>query len=237
MPGVKTALVALHGDGGGAFQFARLPPFFSSAVDFHAPTLPGFDGLARDPRVDSLRGFADLLAGFLIDLDPPRVLLGHGLGAAITFELLCHHSQLVAGAILHDPPDAHGDSVLPWRGRVGRRLLLATAQLARERRARKLVGPKLAAELGEDWLDRALKSELLLELPGWLAAARAGWKKVNAPALLLHGRKALDPAWRGLLPAAESERHANWGRFPMAEAPAEYARVAEAAALRFAASW
>lgn len=233
----KTALVALHGDGGGAFQFARLVACFSPSIDFHAPTLPGFDGQQRDPQIRSLRDFADLLAGFLIDLNPPRVLLGHGLGAAITFELLQHQPQLVAGAILSDPPGARGDGVLPWRGRAGRRLLRATPHFGRERRARRLVGAQLAPELGEEWLERLLRSELLLETPAWLAAARRGWKKVNAPALLLHGRQALDPAWRELLPAATAESHPEWGRFPMAEAPEAYARAAGAAALRFAAAW
>lgn len=237
MPGAKTALVALHGDGGGAFQFARLPPLFSPAVAFHAPTLPGFGGLLRDPRVASLRDFADLLAGFLIDLDPPRVLLGHGLGAAITFELLTAHSQLVAGAILHDPPGEKGDVVIPWRGRTARRLLLATPQFGRERRARALVGSTLAAEYGEEWLERLLRTDLLLETPGWLAAARSRWKKVAVPALLLHGRKPLDPRWRELLPAAESLQMPGWGKFPMIDRAEDYAQTVEAAALRFAAAW
>jgi pimeloyl-ACP methyl ester carboxylesterase len=237
MPSPTTALVALHGDGGGAFQFARLPSFFSPAISFHAPSLPGFGGLARDPRIASLRDFADVLAGFLIDLDPPRILLGHGLGAAITFELLSLHPQLVAGAILHDPPGAKGDSVLPWRSRAARRLLLATPRLARERRACDLVGPALAAEFGEEWLERVLRSELLLELPAWLAAARGGWKKQKAPALLLHGKEPLDPIWTELLPAAERRQHPEWGRFPMMETPADYARTVEAAALGLAASW
>lgn len=237
MPSPTTALVALHGDGGGAFQFARLPPFFSPAISFHAPSLPGFGGLPRDPRIASLRGFADLLAGFLIDLDPPRVLLGHGLGAAITFELLSLHPQLVAGAILHDPPGAKGESVLPWRSRAARRLLLATPRLARERRARRLVGPALAADVGEEWLDKILRTELLLETPAWLAAAREGWKRQNAPALLLHGKKAPDPLWAELMPAAERRCQPQWRRFPMMETPAEYARTVEAAALAFAAAW
>jgi pimeloyl-ACP methyl ester carboxylesterase len=236
MPSPTTALVALHGDGGGAFQFARLPAFFSPAISFHAPSLPGFGGLLRDPRIASLRDFADLLAGFLIDLDPPRVLLGHGLGAAITFELLSQHPQLVAGAILHDPPDAKGDVVLPWRSRAARRLLLATPRLARERRARQLVGPVLAAEFGEEWLERVLRTDLLLEVPAGLAAARGQWKKQNAPALLLH-REPLDKLWEGLLPAAERRPRPGWGKFPMMETPAEYAREVEAAALAFAASW
>jgi len=237
MASVKTALVALHGDGGGAFQFARLPPHFSAAIAFHAPSLPGFGGLPRDPRVASLRDLADLLAGFLIDLDPPRVLLGHGLGAAVVFELLSAHSQLVAGAILHDPPGPRGDVVLPWRGRAARRLLLATPQFARERRARSLVGSALAAELGEEWLERLCRTDLLLETPRWLATARAGWKAVNAPALLLHGKKPLAAAWKGLLPAAESLQKPAWGKFPMMEKPEDYAPTVETAALRFAAVW
>lgn len=237
MPGVKTALVALHGDGGGAFQFARLPAHFSPAVAFHAPSLPGFAGLPRDPRVASLRDFADLLAGFLIDLDPPRVLLGHGLGAAIVFELLSGHSQLVAGAILHDPPGPKGDVVMPWRGRTARRLLLATPHFARERRARKLVGSALAAEFGEEWLERLLRSDLLLETPGWLAASRERWKKVNVPALLLHGRKPLDGRWQELLPAATAQQMPAWGKFPMMEKSEDYARTVEAAARRFGAAW
>lgn len=238
MSSPKTALVALHGDGGGAFHFARLPPFFSPEIGFHAPQLPGFGGLLRDPRIASLRDFADLLAGFLIDLDPPRVLLGHGLGAAITFQLLSEHPQLVAGAILHDPPGSKGDKVLPWRGRTARRILLATPGLGRERRARELVGPALWHELGEEMLDRVLRSDLLLETPAWLAAAQNTFRpQPRATALLLHGQKGLDPQWRHLLPAAEVHQEGSWGNFPMLENPEAYAAVVENAARRFAAAW
>lgn len=233
----KAALVALHGDGGGSFQFARLPPLFPDEIAFHAPTLPGFGGLLRDPRVASLRDLADLLAGFLIDLDPPRVLLGHGLGAAITFELLSLHPQLVAGAILHDPPGRQGDSVLPWRRRATRRFLLATPQFARARRARALVGPALAAEVGEEWLSRLLRSDLLLETPGWLAAARQGWTAQRGRALLLHGKRPLDPLWSTLLPGAARHQEPGWGNFPMMDAAADYARIVTAATLDFAAAW
>lgn len=238
MPSPKTALVALHGDGGGAFHFARLPPFFSPDITFHAPQLPGFGGLLRDPRIASLRDLADLLAGFLIDLDPPRVLLGHGLGAAITFQLLSEHPQLMAGAILHDPPGPKGDSVLPWRGRTARRILLATPGLGRERRARELVGLALAEELGEEMLDRVLRSDLLLETPAWLATARAQFRpQPRAVALLLQGRRPLDPQWRQWLPAAEIRQEPTWGNFPMLENPEQYAAVVEEAARRFASAW
>ncbi len=237
MSAAQVALIALHGDGGGAFHFSRLPPLLPPEVSFHAPTLPGFGGLLRDPRVASLRDFADLLAGFLIDLDPPRVLLGHGLGAAITFELLTLHPQLVTGAILHDPPGRNGDSVLPWRTRLARRWLLASPHFARERRARRLVGKALAGEVGEECLDSVLRSDLLLETPAWLAAARPAWRPLTAPTLLLAGKAPLDPQWRRLLPAAELLQKSSWGPYPMMEEPGEYAKILADSALRFAASW
>ncbi|MCI0526848.1 MAG: hypothetical protein L0Y56_05270 [Nitrospira sp.] len=38
----ELTLIALHGNGGGAFRFERVKPYVPKDVDFQALTLPGF---------------------------------------------------------------------------------------------------------------------------------------------------------------------------------------------------
>lgn len=74
-----TAIVAVHGNGGGASRYVLVHDHLPEDVTFRAVTLPGFSTSPKDPTLNSMRGYADALAAMFDDLDRP-VVLGHGIG-------------------------------------------------------------------------------------------------------------------------------------------------------------
>lgn len=143
------SVLAVHGNGGGGFRFARAALHFPPEVRFHAVTLPGFADEPADPSLRTLADFADRLAAELAELPAPRVALGHGIGGSLLLELIARLSvpadpadpgaagtaaagrrvpaERLAGVILHAPVGAH----------LGRRLF-----------------PRLMALPGMRWLGR-----------------------------------------------------------------------------------
>src|SRR5688500_11207997 len=63
--GQVVALVAVHGNGGGAHRFARVAPLMPPDVAMTAVTLPGFAAVPADRSLRSLADFADCLADLI----------------------------------------------------------------------------------------------------------------------------------------------------------------------------
>src|SRR5687767_12796165 len=99
----KLIIIALHGNGGGAFRFERVKPFIAEDIDFRAITLPGFAGVGRDQNLRSLRDYALYLGRLIDDMPRPLVLLGHGIGGSIILELVQRSAGSIDGIILHAP--------------------------------------------------------------------------------------------------------------------------------------
>lgn len=110
MSAAPLTLIALHGNGGGAFRFARCMPYMPPAIRFIAPTLDGFAEKPPDPTLRTLRDYAERLASMIADAPRPRVLLGHGIGGAFVLELLQHWPEALDGVILHAPVGARLES-------------------------------------------------------------------------------------------------------------------------------
>ncbi len=106
MGAAPLTLIALHGNGGGGFRFARCAPHMPPQVRFVAPTLDGFAEKPPDPALQSLRDYAVRLAELIAPEPRPRVLLGHGIGGAFVLELLQQQPEAVDGVILHAPVGA-----------------------------------------------------------------------------------------------------------------------------------
>jgi pimeloyl-ACP methyl ester carboxylesterase len=103
MSDAPLTLIALHGNGGGAFRFARCAPHMPSDVRFVALTLNGFADVPRDPALQTMRDYAQRLACLIADAARPRVLLGHGIGGAFVLELIQAQPEAVDAIILHAP--------------------------------------------------------------------------------------------------------------------------------------
>lgn len=125
-------IVALHGNGGGAFRFDRVKPYMPNEVSFRAVTLPGFADVPRDPTLETMRDYAEDLYRLIAAEVRPLILLGHGIGGSITLEFGQHFASAVDGLILQAPVGARLASrffpklmALPGARRIGRRLFSA----------------------------------------------------------------------------------------------------------------
>ncbi len=239
-------LVALHGNGGGAFRFARVEPFVPADVRFRPVTLPGFASVPRDPTLTTLRADAERLREWLLAEPRPRVLLGHGIGGSIALELAQFASDSMDGLILHAPVGARLGSrlfprlmALPGARRLGPWVF--SARLLRPFWRRRL----FSRPVPRDYTDRffaeyracsVFAQMFELVTPDWFASLRP----VPVKAALLWGERErvltvgqLD-AFRALLPGCFVSLPGRWDHFPMIDEPEAYAREVSALARKLA---
>lgn len=96
-------VVAVHGNGGGAFRWDLMPSPMADDVTLHPCRLPGFEGRPLPTGPIDISTFTDSLASTLSAIDRPRVILGHGIGGAIGLDVAANRPELVEGLILHAP--------------------------------------------------------------------------------------------------------------------------------------
>ena len=231
-----TTIIAIHGNGGGAFRFERMLPFVPNGVRFRPITLPGFANLPADPALQSLTDYANHLHGLIKDEPQPLILLGTGIGGTIALEYAQHYDN-VAGIILHAP--------------VGTRL--ATRGFPRLMRlpGMKVLGQKMISS----WVLRPIFRRFLFHrplpkpyvnqffreyaqcsvfgqmfdiiTPDWFDSLR----RIDTPTALLWGENErilpvdqLDD-YKQLLPNHTVHVEPEWDHFPMIEQPARYTQV------------
>ena len=232
----RLSLLALHGNGGGGFRFARLAPHLPGDLLFHAPTLPGFGGRPADPQLTSLAAYAQTLVAELDSLPRPRVLLGHGIGGSLALEFLQHHATEVDGVILHAPVGAHLERRLFPRlmnlpGARGLGQWLFASPLTRPLFRRLLFSRPVPPDFLNRFFEEYGRCESFGQMFDLITAEWfAGLRPVEIPAVLLWGERervlsaSQLPAFERLLPLAESRLIPDWDHFPMIEQPEEYTR-------------
>lgn len=232
-------LVAVHGNGGASIRFARLFEHMPHDVRLDAPTIPGFGGVPRDPRLVTLADYGEWLARYVAESPRPRVVLGHGIGGSIALEMLQRHAELVDGVLLHAPVGADLDR--RWFPR------LMSPPPVRRLVQRLLASPALRAPLARRFFREPPPSEFLDRFFADYRRCEAfsqmfdlidarwfrGLAPVDVPAVLLWGarervlRAQQADAFRAVLPRARIEIVPEWDHFPMIDAPRDYAaRVA-----------
>ena len=100
-PSKNFSITAIHGNGGGGFRFDLARPLFPDNINFHNPSLPGFDCNKKQTKKLTIKEYADWLADYISDVPRPNILMGHGLGGVFVLEFLQKYSYLVDGVILH----------------------------------------------------------------------------------------------------------------------------------------
>lgn len=235
-------VLAVHGNGGGAFRFRLTTPHMPATVAWRPVTLPGFSTSAPDPSLRTIADYARHLAQrcdeTAAELGIAPVLLGHGIGGSIAMELVQRRSDAVAGLILHAPVGARLDRRLfPLLMRVPG-MKPAVQRLIASRTLRPVwrknfftepVPPAYLAQFFEEYRACSVFTDMFdLITPEWFAALRP----TEVPTVLLwgDGDRVLDvsqlPAVQAAVaPHAVVERVAHWDHFPMIEQPAEYAQV------------
>lgn len=233
----RFSLVAVHGNGGGAFRFARMRPFVAPDVDFVPVTLPGFGGRAADPALHSIRDYAARLGELVAASPEPRILLGHGIGGSLLLELLQIAPRLAEGVLLHAPVGASLDR--RWFPRLMKPLwvreagkLAFASPLLRSAWTRLLFRQAPPADYLAEFFAEYRRCQAFAQMFDLITAEWfAGLAPVRVPSVLLWGarervlRAGQHEQFLPLLPGARVHIEPEWDHFPMIEQPAEYADV------------
>jgi pimeloyl-ACP methyl ester carboxylesterase len=231
-------ILALHGNGGGGFRFARVLPHIPPDVRFEAITLPGFASVPADPALRTLTDYAAYVRGLLVALPRPRLLLGTGIGGSIILEYVQHDADTVDGVILHAPVGTRLESRrfpwlmnLPGMRRLGQTLFATPLARPLWRRLLFMDAANIPADYLNHFFDEyghcAVFGQMFdLITPAWYASLQPR----ALPAALLWGERErvlkADHAgdYLKLLPNAQVRIVPGWDHFPMIEQPDEYAR-------------
>lgn len=169
------------------------------------------------------------------DVEPPCVVLGHGIGASILLELSQRGATGMNGTILHAPVGARLSTrwfprimSLPGAREVGRRFF--ASRLARPLFKRLLFSQPVPRAVLNRFFDdyrqcRAFSQMFDLITPEWFDTLRP----VKLPTALLWGERervlSLDQMqdYLTLLPDCTTHTVPHWDHFPMLEQPGEYA--------------
>lgn len=114
--GIKTlSIIAIHGNGGGAFRFDRLHEYMPDDIRLNALTLPGFADKPRDPALKTMRDYAAYMHNIVMQEQHPVILLGTGIGGSMIMEYVQHYPESIDGVILHAPVGTRLDTRrFPW---------------------------------------------------------------------------------------------------------------------------
>ncbi len=245
---MSVAIVAVHGNGGGASRYAFVAPAMPDDVEFRPVTLPGFSTEPRDPSLRALGDYADRVADLFADLDQP-ILLGHGIGGSIALDLASRRPELLGGLVLHAPVGASLDTRLfprVMRTRVVRSAVRRgiSSRLARPVLRRIFFPHGAPHEVLDVFFEEYRHCEAfgdmfdLIDRSWFDSITPVG----DVPAVLLWGqndrvlRSGQSDEIRSKLPDAEVVIREGWDHFPMIEQPQEYADEIVAIARRLATS-
>jgi pyruvate,water dikinase len=226
-------LVAVHGNGGGGFRFARVRPHVPDGIRFEAVTLPGFGGRAGDPTLRTLPDYAEALWREIEHLPRPLVVLGHGIGGSIALDMVQRHD--IDALILHAPVGTRLEK--RWFPRLMQpepvRSLIKwgiSSRITRPLIGRRFFSRNVPVDYRNEFLDEYGRADSFSQMfdiitPEWWD----GLEPVDMPALMLWGSDdrvlGADQVadYQALLPRTWTDVVPGWGHFPMVEGPAEYA--------------
>jgi pimeloyl-ACP methyl ester carboxylesterase len=239
---LRVPVIAVHGNGGGAFRFRLVAPHVPSGIVWRPITLPGFSTSAPDPSLRTVADYGRHLARLCdetaAELGTAPVLLGHGIGGSIALDMLQRRADAVSGLILHAPVGANLDQRLfpllmrvPGMKPTVQRLIASRSlrPLWRKNFFTEPIPPAYLAQFFEEYRACSVFTDMFdVITPSWFDALRP----VDVPTVLLWGEKdrvlavsQLDTIRDRLVPGAVARVVPHWDHFPMIEQPAEYARV------------
>lgn len=229
-------VVAVHGNGGGAFRFSLMPTELADGVTLHAVTLPGFEGRPLGTASPTMATYTDDLATTIRGIDGPVVVLGHGIGGSIALDTLGRHPGIADGLILHAIVGANLDE--RWFPRFMARPAVRSGvqRLISSKAIRLTAGRLLFRSAPAGFADRFLAEYRRAESFGpMFDLLTAEWfdslAEVAAPTVVLWGEKdrVLDigqlEVIEQLVPNRRRHVEPSWGHFPMIDDPAGYGRV------------
>ena len=228
------SLIAVHGNGGGAFRFAPLLPFIPEQINFHAVTLPGFGRIPLDPAIQTLSHYGDWLQQYIVALPRPRVLLGTGIGGTFAIDVVQRYANDIDALILHAPVGTRLEKRwfprlmrLPGMTEAGRRILSAEALRPISERLlfRGSIPPQHLDAFYNGYRDCAAFGRMFdIITPDWFATLQPQ----QMPTALLWGELervlTLDQLadYKRLFPNHLVHTEPNWDHFPTLEQPSAF---------------
>jgi pimeloyl-ACP methyl ester carboxylesterase len=240
-------IIAIHGNGGGGFRFERVLPYMPEDVCLKPITLPGFADVPRNPKLRTMRDYADYLHSVIIEEARPVVALGTGIGGAILLEYVQHYTNTLNGVILHAPVGTRLDERrfpqfmnLPFARTFGQWLISARVTRPLFKRLLFQDYTRIPAE----YLDRFFKEYRQCAVFGEMFdIITPAWynnlKPSPIPSALLWGERerVLNvnhvEDYQKLLPNSTVRIVPGWDHFPMIEEPEVYAQEIVTLAKRF----
>jgi len=238
-------ILALHGNGGGAFRFALVPPLPDPAV-LEALTLPGFQGRALPPGPISMATFTDAVHVAIerIRASSPQgkvVLLGHGIGGSIALDVVANDPEAADGLILLSPVGVKLDERLfpklmspSWVRRVAKQVISSPVMQATAGRRLFPSAPRPFAKRFLAEYANADGFEVMFDLidAEWFDSL----PEIQVPVAIMWGEKdrVLEvshvEAYEEAIPDTRRIVRADWGHYPMIEQPADFATTVAACA-------
>jgi pyruvate,water dikinase len=227
-----TSLVAIHGNGGGGFRFARMSDHVPAGIRLERVTLPGFGGRPADPALRTVSDYAEALWDEIADLPRPLVVLGHGIGGSIALDLIQRHA--VDGLILHAPVGTRLERRLfprLMKPQPVRHLVRwgISSRVTRPLLRRRFFGGAVPPAYADQFLAEYGRAESFGQM---FDIITADWwhslRPSHVPTVLLWGAgdRVLGADqledYRRLLPEHNIDIVPGWGHFPMATDPAAY---------------
>jgi pimeloyl-ACP methyl ester carboxylesterase len=228
-------VIAVHGNGGGAFRFDRVREFIPDTFDFRPITLPGFAAVPRDPSLRTVQDYADHLGTICAQHDRP-ILLGHGIGGSFALDLMQRQPDLVRGLILEAPvgPALESRKLPRLMNLPGMKPLvqqLISFPPLRPIWTKKFFAPGIPPEFLRRFFAEYRQCSVFGEMftiigPTWWNSLHS----VSVPTILWWGSEErllgtdLADAFLKLLPNGSLVIEQGWDHFPMVDRPQEYAQ-------------
>lgn len=229
-------VIAVHGNGGGAFRFDLVPRPLAPGVELRAVTLPGFQGRRLPPGDISLATFTDALRGEFAAVDGPVVVLGHGIGGSIALDVVAHHPDAADALILLSPVGVKLDQRLFPKVMSAAPIRRAAKSIISSSLVQATAGRRLFPGAPRSFARRFLAEyanadafEVMFDLLD--AAWFDGLPPITVPVGLLWGGKdrVLNVSHLADYEAAIADTRRvvepDWGHYPMIEQPDDFARV------------
>jgi pimeloyl-ACP methyl ester carboxylesterase len=229
----RVQIIAIHGNGGGAFRFDRTLPFFPEDIEFIPITLPGFAATPKNPDLKTVSAYADHLGAVLTAYDRP-IVLGHGIGGSIALDLMQRQPNIVSGLILEAPVGPNlGTRKLPQLMNLpGMKPLvqqLISAKPLRPLLRKKFFGPDIPQPFIDRFFDEYRQCSVFSQM---FTIINAEWwdslKPVRTQTVLWWGSEEsllgadLAKLFTRVVPNSRTIVEQGWDHFPMVDTPQEY---------------
>jgi pimeloyl-ACP methyl ester carboxylesterase len=227
-------VLAVHGNGGGAFRFDRVVPHIPASIDFRPITLPGFAAVPAHPALKSVADYGDHLASLCRQHDRP-IVLGHGIGGSIALDMVQRHPDVVRGLILLAPvgPSLGSRKLplvmnLPGVKTLAQRLI--AGRLLRPLWRKKFFAPDVPTAFANQFFDEYRQCSVFGQM--FEIINEQWWDSLNptqTKTVLWWGEKEsllgvnLATAFQRVVPSSTLVVEPGWDHFPMVDVPRDFA--------------